>query len=296
MSSEDRWGLTRAGLGFCALGIGVGVAAAFTRDPLLGCILWGQLTTLTAAATLSRRNLVGLRAHRRLPEELFADIPAGGGLLLINPHPRPVHQVTVQEVAAATSARFERISGHGTDGRQVRWHFARRGRRALVGLTLRSHYPFGLIFRERTLLQPASLVIYPHPEGREGARMLDSRGERDDATTRGIGGGDFQGLREYTAGDPVRLLHWPTTARTGRPMVVVTGARTTHAVIIEVAEGRGVDWERALCAAASSILRHFSAKDAVGLQIGSELLPARAGGGWRRVLLEKLALAERRSP
>ncbi|MFT5684456.1 MAG: hypothetical protein ACI8RZ_005397, partial [Myxococcota bacterium] len=86
MSRPDRWHLTGAGKVLCAVGIGVGIAATLTGDPLLGCILWGLLATLTLAATLSRRNLDGLKAHRRLPEELFADTPAPGSLLLTNPH------------------------------------------------------------------------------------------------------------------------------------------------------------------------------------------------------------------
>lgn len=291
MSRSDRWRLTRAGIGFCALGIGVGVAAVLTADPLLGSILWGQLATLAAAATLSRRNLAGLRAHRELPAELFAAAPALGQLWLSNSRARPAHQVVVQELDSPTRARFVATPAHSRDARPVRWQFSHRGRCELAGLTLRSSYPFGLIARERSLPQPADLIIYPQPAGEQGVRLLAGRGDWEDVAALGQGDGDLQGLRPYVPGDPVRRLHWPTTARAGRPMVVVTGSQTAREVIVEVAEAEGADWERALSAAAAGIEQHFAAQDAVGLQIEGEAFAPRSDGGWRRVLLERLALA-----
>lgn len=292
---SERWGLTRAGLIFCALGIGVGVAAALTRDPLLGCILWGQLATLTAAVVLSRRNLADLTAHRRLPDELFARIPAAGTLVLTNPRPQPAWQVLIQENGASVSARVGCIGSRGRAERTVQWRFLDRGAAALSGLTLRSEHPFGLVFRERRLSCPVRLVVYPEPLGEDGIREHLGAGERDSTLGRSMGAGDFQGLRPYVPGDPVRRLHWPTSARVGQPMVVLTGAQSSRQVVVEVAEGKGAAWEQALSSAAAGIQRHFAAGNAVGLHIGEELLPPRAGGGWRRVLLERLALAARRS-
>jgi uncharacterized protein (DUF58 family) len=200
----------------------------------------------------------------------------------------------LQELNATAAVRFEHLAGHSQDERSAQWRLPHRGTTRLTGLSLRSHYPFGLISRQRILPMAAEVVVYPHPEGRDGARMLIGEGDQDETRARGTGDGDFQGLREYVAGDPVRRLHWPTTARTGRAMVVVSGARSAREVIIEVAEGRGEDWERALSAAAAGVQRHTAAGDAVGLRLRGELLPPRVAGMWRRVLLEKLARAERR--
>ncbi len=293
-AGQAQWHLTRAGRVLCVVGIGVGIAASMTGDPLLGCILWSLLSTLTVAAVLSRRNLDGLQAHRRLPEELFAGVPARGRLVLTARRSRPSRQVVVHERGMTTAARFEHLPGRGQGERSTRWRLQSRGKVRLTGLSLRSRYPFGLISRQRLLPLSAELIVYPRPEGREGARVLSGHGEQDEARARGVGEGDFQGLREYVAGDPVRRLHWPTTARTGRAMVVVSGARAAREVVIEVAEGRGADWERALSAAAAGVQRHAAAGDAVGLRLSGELLEPRLAGMWRRVLLEKLALAERR--
>ncbi len=294
LEAPTQWHLTRAGWVLCIVGIGVGVAASVTGDRMLGCLLWSMLSTLTVAAVGSRRNLAGLHAHRRLPDELFAGRPAVGGLVLTTTRARPSRQVQVQEQGLTTGARFDLLPGHGRDERAAHWRFPRRGPVHLTGLLLRSCYPFGLIARQRLVSLPAPLLIYPHPEGREGARVRSGAGEQDEAHARGVGQGDFQGLREYVAGDPVRQLHWPTTARTGRAMVVVRGAQAAREVIIEVAEGRGAAWERALSAAAAGIQRHAAAGDAVGLRLSGELLEPRSARMWRRVLLERLARAERR--
>ncbi|MDG1481062.1 MAG: DUF58 domain-containing protein [Myxococcota bacterium] len=278
----------------CIVGIGIGIATSMTGDRMLGCIFWSMLSTLTVAAVRSRRNLAGLQAHRLLPDELFAGLPAAGNLVLTTTRAHPSRQVRVQEQGMATTAWFDLLPGHERAACRVRWRLSPRGPVRLTGLFLRSSYPFGLFSRQRLLPLPATLMVYPHPEGREGVRIRSGQGEQDEAHARGSGQGDFQGLREYVAGDPVRRLHWPTTARTGRAMVVVRGAQAARAVIIEVAEGRGADWERALSAAAAGIQRHAAAGDAVGLRLGGELLEPRPAEEWRRVLLETLARAERR--
>ena len=291
-----RWGLTRTGVGFCVLGLGVGAAVTLTGDPLLGGILWGQLATLAAAAVLSRRNLAGLRGARCLPGELFAEVEAHGELVLVNPGSHPALQVRVGESHGTTSARFAAVAGHGRQQRPVQWRFRDRGRHTLAGLVLSSDYPFGLIYQRRHLSLSAELVVYPYPDGQQGTRSLPGAGDQESSRSSGIGEGDFQGLREYVAGDPVRRLHWPTTARAGRPIVVVTSARACREVIVEVAEGRGEVWERSLRAATAGVERHFRDGAAVGLRLEGELLVPRADRDWRRVLLERLALAGRRRP
>ena len=60
---------------------------------------------------------------------------------------------------------------------------------------------------------PATDPVRPLPVGRAN--------EWDGPTSASAprGGTTFHSLREYEAGDDLRMIHWPSTARVGSPMV-----------------------------------------------------------------------------
>lgn len=74
--------------------------------------------------------------------------------------------------------------------------------------------------REMNLILPHELVVLPpllsnstSPwEGPQGPQWSGNRG-------RPAGQGDLQRLRDYQSGDDVRWIHWPTSARLGKPMI-----------------------------------------------------------------------------
>ena len=83
--------------------------------------------------------------------------------------------------------------------------------------------PLGLFQRCRKIpAPPASLAVlprrYPLPRFElPGSARFQPGGE---AVAKHAGAtGEFTGLRDYQPGDPLRLIHWPTWARTGKPVV-----------------------------------------------------------------------------
>jgi uncharacterized protein (DUF58 family) len=108
----------------------------------------------------------------------------------------------------------------------------RRGDRAAVRVTVRSHGPFGFGYRQwraraATARTPAwTLRVYPRfesrrllPEKLSRLRILDGS-----VVTRGRGQGtEFDALREYVIGDDVRSIDWRASAR--RADVVVRSWR-----------------------------------------------------------------------
>jgi len=109
---------------------------------------------------------------------------------------------------------------------------------------------------------------------------------------------EFLQLRDYRPGDPVRRIHWPSTARSGRLVVKETGeeyfARLGLVLDTFIEDGDGAMLDAAVSVAASL---------AAGLRLGDALLDVlfveqrmvtvtagRAGGGIDGVLRE-LALA-----
>jgi uncharacterized protein (DUF58 family) len=93
----------------------------------------------------------------------------------------------------------------------------RRGLMPLGRLTFWTDYPFG-VFRAWSVMNPdASLLVYPRPES--NGPPLPLAGRQGEARTPKPQGEDWQGLREFRAGDPMRLVAWKASAREQRLLV-----------------------------------------------------------------------------
>lgn len=137
----------------------------------------------------------------------------------------------------------------------------------------------------------------PHPRGLVGMERAAREGE----------GSEFNRVRPFAAGDRLRRIHWPVTARTGRLHVTATHADedTQVALLVDalndIGESTGLEDShssmditvRAVAAVAEQFLRRG---DRVGLRIfgnwGLSLLPPRSGQVQLRRILDALCLIE----
>lgn len=85
--------------------------------------------------------------------------------------------------------------------------------------------PLGLVAWRRTLTVPldAPLEVGPRPADVSLAELLGEGAGGTETATRGRKGHDLvRSVRDYVPGDPIRLVHWPATARWGEVMVKET--------------------------------------------------------------------------
>jgi uncharacterized protein (DUF58 family) len=134
-------------------------------------------------------------------------------------------------------------------------------------------------------------VVFPAPEDGPVARTASGVGEGGPDRVARDAVGDFVGLRKYEPGDPVRRIHWASSARVGRPMVALRAGEQGNEVVVELDAGGG---ERAIRRACGAVLTHARRGDAVGLDAGAERIPPATGATHRRRLLTTLALLPRR--
>jgi uncharacterized protein (DUF58 family) len=304
LSSRVRARPTREGAWFLLLMFGVVLAALNTGNNLLYMVLGCLLAVLVASNVLAEWNIRGLRVQRRLPDEAWAEQGAGGVLIVENQRRFGAGwALTIRDEAVGAAAGVEpevararvlKVAPGESVEAPARWSFSARGDVQLAALTVESTFPFGLMRRWRRVPAPATVLVFPRPQPGLARGRVAGRGRARPDQRRTGEGGDFRGLRPYVPGDPLRQLHWPTTARVGRPMVVVRNQEVADEVVVEVMDAHGEAWERSLSRAAGQIQHHVRSGHAVGLRILGAVHTARVGDAWRRHLLGLLAVAPAR--
>jgi uncharacterized protein (DUF58 family) len=89
-------------------------------------------------------------------------------------------------------------------------------------VTLSTGFPFGLFVKERDIMLPGELVVWPRANRAlrpplQGAGHLQ---RRTPAERGGLGArGEYRSLHEYRPGDDARDIHWKSSARMRAPVV-----------------------------------------------------------------------------
>ena len=288
---------TREGWAYLALLAGVMFGAVNTGNNLVYIVLGVLLGMLVVANVLAEWNLRSLSVERRFPAEVFAGVPASGTFVLKNPRGAgTAFAIDLSELGETRgAAHVEACPPASSREVPVDWVFPHRGDNLLVGIRVASSFPFGLVRRWRDLPVPASLLAYPSPAGRPPTPLADGEGDEPTARSRPADLGDFAGLRPYRPGDPLRRVHWPSSARSLEPLVVMRSAAGSESLVLHVPTHlAGNPREDAIRRVVGSAEVHFARGDAVGLAADDIELEPRPGPVARRALLTRLALLERR--
>jgi uncharacterized protein (DUF58 family) len=176
----------------------------------------------------------------------------------------------------------------------------RRGAYKIEGLRVAAEDPLGIFSFSRTYPADAEILVYPVPQRIPDHAFSGSErfGFRDMpvATTRGSGV-DPDGVREYVPGDPLRRMHWKSTARTGRLNVIeFEESRSLNVTMVvdnhqgsDVGAGRQSTLEYLVLAAASLAQQAVQQGASIRLVWGDDPDPADAAGRGTEHLYSVLA-------
>jgi uncharacterized protein (DUF58 family) len=195
-------------------------AAVYTR------LLYLSLLIVLVAFLWMRLSVAGLRVHRhaRLQKAGAGDV-FEEHFEIRNTSPFLVPNAEIANGSklpgAAGSRLLTRVGGRRTVTYLSRTYLTQRGRFALGPTTVLSGDPFGLFHASRQFPAEESLVVLPTiyeiaafpaaPGILPGGRTI--RRKSSDVTPHAAS------VREYAPGDPLKSIHWPTTARRGKLMV-----------------------------------------------------------------------------
>ncbi len=174
----------------------------------------------------------------------------------------------------------------------------RRGVWTLDGLVGTASDPLGLITLRRRMGPPLRVTVYPHPVtplGWRRPRLASASGSATQtASSSAAGGTAADGVRRWTAGDPVGHIAWGPSARHGELLArqFDNEADDRLWIVVDADGGAGASLEALLAATAGIAEDELAAGRLVGLVLGgaagAELAPGR-GEAHRRALLTALA-------
>ncbi|MEZ5646521.1 MAG: DUF58 domain-containing protein [Burkholderiaceae bacterium] len=205
---------TRAGL-MLALTLLLLLVSSINYQLNLGYLL----TFLLAGSALvgmqrSHGNLRGLSLHLLPPAPVHAGHPVVLDIRLSNPARRTRHGIamSVDGLAGAREAWTD-VPPQGDAALQLAWTAPRRGRQALPALRIQTLFPLGT-FRVWTLWRPAcDVLVYPSAEALPPPLPAGEATPGQGRPSQNASGGEFDGVRAYRRGDPLRTVVWRKAAQ-----------------------------------------------------------------------------------
>ncbi len=266
---------TRAGWSVLALGVGVILLGRLFGWLELFALGLGTIALVGIAVLLVRTRLFSLAVRRSVrPARLHVGETARVELAVANRGRMTTPVLTLRDpVAGTVGARVRLAPLRAGKERQAAYRLPtnRRGVVSIGPLEALRTDPLGLARTKLTVTGNVEVVVYPRvhrisppPGGREQPAALRNRVFAE-ASRRDT----FAGLREYVAGDDLRLVHWRSSARTGELVVRQDEQPRPQAtaVVLDVrrAAHAALSLEEAVSVAASVVLASHRAGQEVVL-------------------------------
>lgn len=270
----------------------MGFAAVNTANNLIYVITSTLLGFMLLSGMAGKSNVEAVEVTVSWPEEIYAQTPAPVMVRVRNRHRFfPVYLVRVH--VGREEVLFTYVDRAAEAVRTIPVHFERRGAVPFVPIWVSSPFPFGFFERTRLLPSLPSLLVYPklmpcRPAAKPSPRT--AHGEDTHLEHRTGEEHDLHSIREYQAGDPLKKIHWKSSARTNRWLTKEFSVATEEALVVDVARLPAKDLESRLSCAAFLIHRAMRRGKAVGLVLEGQRYEPKASVPHKRELLKVLAL------
>ncbi len=241
--------------------------------------------------------LRGLTMHLIAPGAHFALAPAGFSIKLTNPS-RSVRYglgLAVHDATHAERWAYADVPAQGHSAVTVSFKPEQRGLHRLPTLTAETRFPLGT-FRVWTVWRPAAqIMVYPAPELHAPPLPAgEPRAGSAQALRTQPSAGEFDGVRAYRRGDPLKLVVWKQAAKAqarGSNELVSRDTQQSqrYELWLDFAQAGNLGTEHKLSRLTAWVL--LAEKNGVdyGLRLpGQEIKPAQ-GAAHQRQCLEALA-------
>jgi len=290
---------TRAG-GMLALTLVVLLLASINFQINLGYLLTFLLAGCAVAGMyVSHATLRGLTLRLLPPEPQFLGTPVLLRVQLHNARNSTRHAIglAIHSTHSGTAAPYAHtdVPASGSAHIAVAFQPARRGLHQLPTLTAQTLYPLGT-FRVWTLWQPTSRVlVYPRPEVPTPPLPAGQPRAGSGSAAAARSAGEFDGVRAYQRGDPMKLIVWKKAAQalasgTGELVSRAAGQSAQHELWLDFAATHLPDKEARLARLTAWVLHADRLNLAYGLRLPGNTIAPDSGPSHCQRCLQALAL------
>ncbi|NPC55683.1 DUF58 domain-containing protein [Caenimonas soli] len=241
---------------------------------------------------LCHATLRGLRMNLLAPAAQFAGASATISIVLTNNRASVRHGIGLAVLEATQHDRWAwaDVPALGQSIVSVAFKPARRGLHRVPPLTAETRFPLGT-FRVWTVWRPAAQVlVYPAPESIPPPLPPGEPRAGGAATARLQNTGEFDGVRAYRRGDPLKLVVWKKAAKADELVSRDMQQAQRYELWLDFSQAGQLDVERKLSRLAAWVLQADRLGLDYGLRVpGQEISPA-SGEAHKRRCLEALAL------
>jgi len=236
--------------------------------------------------------LRGLTLNLTAPEPQFAGVGATLRVVLTNARKSVRHGIGLAVLDESRPDRWSwtDVPAQGTCTVQVAFRPGRRGLHRVPALTAETRFPLGT-FRVWTVWRPAAQVlVYPAPEPFPPPLPPGEPRSGGHAAARAPTTGEFEGVRAYRRGDPLKLVVWKKAAKSGELVSRDTLQAQRYELWLDYAQAGGGDREQRISRLTAWVLQADKLGQDYGLRLPQVQVPPGQGDAHRRRCLEALAL------
>lgn len=181
------------------------------------------------------------------------------------------------------------VPAQGSCTVQVSFKPGRRGLHRVPPLTAETRFPLGT-FRVWTVWRPAAQVlVYPHPEPFPPPLPPGEPRAGGLAQARVQSSGEFEGVRAYRRGDPIKMIVWKKAAKSPELVSRDTLQAQRYELWLDLAQAGNMDLEHKLSRLAAWVLQADKLGLDYGLRLPQQSIAPAAGEAHKRRCLEALA-------
>ncbi len=234
--------------------------------------------------------LRGLTMNLMAPQAQFAGTSATLSVVLTNNRASVRYGIGLAVLDATHEDRWvwTDVPAQGMSTVHVAFRPERRGLHRVPPLTAETRFPLGT-FRVWTVWRPAAQVlVYPAPEAFPPPLPPGEPRAGGIATTRVHGAGEFDGVRAYRRGDPLKLVVWKKAAKADELVSRDTEQAQRYELWLDFAQA-GAGTEQRLSRLTAWVLQADRLALDYGLRLPGQQIPPASGEAHKRRCLEALA-------
>lgn len=279
-----------AGKIYVAITLLLGGVAIFTGNNLLYFTTAALLGILLSSGIIGRRNIQNIEVSVQMPEEIYAGIPCPFSVTVTNQNRKRalfLIEVTVQ----GHRLLFPCLQPEKTISQTFFASFKQRGIIPLEDIALFSAYPFHFFIRYAPFESYPRATVFPHPVPCDPDSVFsEEKTEETGENAKQSIETDMMGVRPYAEGDPMKQIHWKSSART-------RSLKTRLYESESLSKGRMIDLDRllkgetesALSMASFVLMESMKTGMPIGMKHGELLFPPDTSRSHKRELLTLLA-------